>query len=38
MILGLMSRKVAFEINTSGRKIFIMRFWVDGPLDGRYNY
>jgi hypothetical protein len=37
-MIGLMSRKIPFSIKTSGRKIFIIRFWIDGPYETRTNY
>ena len=38
MLIGLMSRKIPYAINTNGKKVFMIRFWIDGPYDTRSNY
>jgi hypothetical protein len=38
MLILLMSRKVAYEIQGNGKKMFVIRYWIDGPFEDRTNY
>lgn len=38
MMIGLQSRKVPYEIEGDGSKMFVIRYWIDGPYDGRNDF
>lgn len=38
MLIGLMSRRIPYSITAGGKRLAIIRYWVDGPYETKASY